>query len=30
MITVLIIDGYGNVVVDETVLIDPVAVMDTT
>ncbi len=30
MITVLIIDGYGNVVVDETELTDPVAVMDTT
>jgi hypothetical protein len=30
MITVLIIDGYGNVIVDETELTDPVAVMDTT
>lgn len=30
MITILIIDGYGNVIVDETELADPVAVMDTT
>jgi hypothetical protein len=30
MITVLIIDGYGNVVVDETDLAAPVAVIDTT
>jgi hypothetical protein len=30
MITVLIIDGRGNVIVDETDLADPAAVMDTT
>jgi hypothetical protein len=30
MITILIIDGLGNVIVDETELTDPVAVMDTT
>jgi len=30
MITILVIDGYGNVIFDETQLADPVAVMDTT
>jgi len=30
MITILVIDGYGKVIVEETQLADPVAVMDTT